>query len=59
MADTGIEIDGRLADTTVPEPAGPPPCTGRPSGTSTPGRWIHWDPWLTRPGNRVYRTASS
>jgi hypothetical protein len=42
LANTGIDVDGRLADTTVPEPAGPPPVPGA-QWDEQAGRWIHWD----------------
>jgi len=40
---TGIDVDGRLAGDTVPEPPGTPPVEGA-QWDEQAGRWIHWDP---------------
>lgn len=42
LANTGIDVDGRLADTIVPEPDGPPPVAGS-QWDERAGHWIHWD----------------
>jgi hypothetical protein len=42
LAITGVDVDGRLADTIVPEPDGAPPVPGA-QWDEQAGRWIHWD----------------